>query len=116
MLCKIISHVLYVYQQKLYCLLTIYQVYLVHYVLGVTQEMYRRMAREEGQFDWQCTLCSIPNVAAPDNQLVANNTDVEDPDNPPANDTDAQEADYPLNNTSFNVSRSFIQPERIDER
>ncbi|KAI0210721.1 hypothetical protein LSAT2_004466 [Lamellibrachia satsuma] len=111
---------------------------------GVTQEMYRRMVREEEQFDWQCTLCSIPNVEAPtitpppaintdveapdnqpvanntdveapDNHPLANNTDVEAPDNPPANDTDAQEADNPLNNTSFNVSRSFIQPERIDE-
>ena len=68
-LCKIISHVLYVYQQKCYRFILTYYITCLScplYVLGVTQEMYRRMVREEGQFDYQCTLCSIPNVEAPD--------------------------------------------------
>ena len=97
-LCTIISHVLYVYQQKCYWfMLTYLLTYYITclscpiYVSGVTQEMYRQMVREEGQFYWQCTLCSIPNVEAPNNQHVANNTDVEAPNNQHvANNTDVE--------------------------
>ena len=68
-LCKIISHVLYVYQHKFYWFIPTYYIICLSFplsVLGVTQEMYRRMVSGEEQFDWQCTLCSIPNVEAPD--------------------------------------------------
>ena len=99
-LCKIMSHVLNVYQHNIIglYLLTYYIPCLSRplYVLGVTQEMYRWISRKDSSTsNVHCALSRMlrpptsnppannTDVEAPDNQPVANNTDVEAPDNPP---------------------------------